>query len=357
MMDKRLDNRLPGISPTVWPALLARISEIDEFKGWWKGRFHPPPSYLGSLRKKTTALSARASVGIEWVGLPRGGDGPASALSPARAEELRQSSSESYAHLLNAVFDGHEKMPLSQETIFNFHSELLRTSPRDHAHRGAYRSLPDRYSFTPRQNAESIALRPTAPDSIRGEMDALLRWTNFHLDSAAFHPLLVIAGFILEFLAILPFAGGNGRTSRLLTNLLLLRCGYTYLPYASLERAITERKAEYYLALRKSQASLHLPRPDMGPWFLAFLDAMRTQARELKGALGPLPPEGRLSGNQEGALALFERRREVTNRLVAGELGLSRETAKQVLNRLVALGLLTRVGAGRAVRYRKTEPA
>src|SRR3990172_8553255 len=93
MMDKRLDNRLPGISPTAWPALLARISEIDEFKGWWKGRFHPPPSYLGSLRKKTTALSARASVGIEWLGLPRGGDGPASALPPARAEELRQSSS------------------------------------------------------------------------------------------------------------------------------------------------------------------------------------------------------------------------------------------------------------------------
>ena len=355
-MNKRLDNRLPGISPPAWPALLARISEIDEFKGWWKGRFHPPPSYLGSLRKKTTVLSARASIGIDWVGLPRGGDA-ASALPPARAEELRRSSSASYAHLLNAVFDGHEKLPLSQETIFNFHGELLRTSPRDRAHRGAYRSLPDRYSFTPRQTVEAIALRPAAPDSIRGEMDALLRWTNFRLDSAAFHPLLVIAGFVLEFLAIRPFAGGNGRTSRLLTNLLLLRCGYTYLPYASLERIIAERKAEYYLALRKSQASLHLPRPDMGPWFLAFLDAMRTQARELTGALGALPPEGRLSGNQEGALALFERHREVTNRLVAGELGLSRETAKQVLTRLVSLNLLARFGAGRAVRYRKAEPA
>jgi predicted transcriptional regulator len=42
---------------------------------------------------------------------------------------------------------------------------------------------------------------------------------------------------------------------------------------------------------------------------------------------------------------------------VAGELGLSRETAKQVLNRLVALNLLTRIGAGRAARYRRAEPA
>src|SRR3989304_5981763 len=89
MMDKRLDNRLPGISPTAWPALLARISEIDEFKGWWKGRFHPPPSYLGSLRKKTTALSARASVGIEWLGPPRGGGGPASPPPAASAGTKR----------------------------------------------------------------------------------------------------------------------------------------------------------------------------------------------------------------------------------------------------------------------------
>jgi len=356
-MGKQLDNRLPGVSPPAWPALIARISEIDEFKGWWRGRFHPPPSYLGSLRKKTIALSARASIGIDWVGLPRGGGGAAPALSPARAEELRQSSAACYAHHLKAIFAGHAEMPLERELLLTLHAGLLKRSPGDPARRGAYRSLSDRSAFFPRRTVEAIALRPADPDSIPGEMDALLRWTNSRLDSTAFHPLLVIAGFVLEFLAIRPFAAGNGRTSRLLTNLLLLRCGYAYLPFASLERVIAEHKAEYYLSLRKSQASLHLPRPDMGPWFLAFLDAMRIQARELKGLLAPIPRESRLSGNQTGALALFERHREVANRLVAGELGLSRETAKQVLNRLVSLNLLTRVGAGRAVRYRKADPA
>jgi Fic family protein len=356
-MDKRLDNRLPGISPPVWPVLLAGISEIDGFKGWWRGRFHPPPSYLGTLRRKTIALSSRASIGIGWIGLPGGGGGPAQAISPSRAEELRRSSAACYARLLKAVFDGHADMPLTRNAILSFHADLLRYSPKDSAHRGAFRTLPDHSAFSPRRTVEAIALRPADPEAIGEKMDALLRWANSRLESGAFHPLFVVAGFVLEFLAIRPFAAGNGRTSRLLTNLLLLRCGYAYLPYASIENVIAGRKAEYYLALRKSQSSLHLPRPDMGPWILAFLDAMRIQARELDRALSSKPEERLLSTNQAGALALFDRHREISNRLVAGELGLPRETAKQVLNRLVAINLLTRVGAGRAARYRRSEPA
>ena len=355
-MDRRLDDRLPGISPRAWPVLLSGISEIDGFKGWWRGRFHPPPSYLGALRRKTIALSSRASIGIEWIGLPGGGAGPAPAISPSRAEELRRTSAACYARVLKAIFDGHEGLPLTRNAILGFHTDLLRYSPKDSSHRGAYRSLPDRSAFSPRRTVEAIALRAADPEAIEGRMDALLRWTNSRLDSGAFHPLFVVAGFVLEFLAIRPFAAGNGRTSRLLTNLLLLRCGYAYLPYASIENVIAERKAEYYLALRKSQASLHLPRPDMGPWFLAFLDAMRIQARGLERALVSKPAERLFSANQAGALALFDRHREISNRLVAGELGLPRETAKQVLNRLVALNLLTRVGAGRAARYRRAEP-
>ncbi len=49
------------------------------------------------------------------------------------------------------------------------------------------------------------------------------------------HPLLVIAIFVVVFLAIHPFQDGNGRLSRVLTSLLLLRAGYAHVPYSSLE--------------------------------------------------------------------------------------------------------------------------
>jgi len=186
-------------------------------------------------------------------------------------------------------------------------------------------------------------------------MEALSDWLSSRLAGAEFHPVLVSAAYLLEFLAIRPFAEGNGRVSRLLTNLLLLRCGHAYLPYGSLERAIAGRWEEYYLALRRSQASRNLPRPDISPWLLAFLDALAAQQREVRETFARLPGEGKLSANQSHVMSMAARLGEVTNRRVASELSVARETAKQTLNRLVALGALRRLGAGRATRYRLRE--
>jgi Fic family protein len=183
-------------------------------------------------------------------------------------------------------------------------------------------------------------------------MEVLTAWLLSRIGGAEFHPLLVAAAYLLEFLAIRPFEEGNGRVSRLLTNLLLLRCGHVYIPYASLEGAIVARWEEYYLALRRSQATRNLPRPDISPWLLAFLDPLASQQRAAEEAVRRLPREGSLSGNQLAVMAIAARDGEVTNRRAAAELSLPRETAKQTLNRLVARGALERLGSGRATRYR-----
>jgi Fic family protein len=355
MMGERFDGRLRAVSPFAWPGLLSRISEIDEFKGWWLGRFRTAPATLGRLVKKVVVQSANSSIRVEWSGLPRHPSGSRPAPPPSTPGETRTSPAAAYAQLLKEVFDGYRGMPLSAELVLRLHANLMGHSSKGAAQGGAWRAGPDRSLLLPLRAAESITLRPSEPEKIPSEMEALIRWANARLGSREFHPLMVTAGFLLEFLAIRPFAEGNGRMSRLLTNLLLLRRGYAYMPYASLEKAVEERKAEYYLALRKSQSSMCLQRPDMTPWLTAFLDALRAQARELRTFLEGTPPESRLSGNQVAVMRLFEHHREVTNRLVAGEINLSRETSKQVLNRLVALNLLERIGAGRATRYRRVD--
>ncbi len=93
-----------------------------------------------------------------------------------------------------------------------------------------------------------------------------MEWTNAALDVRDFHPLLVIGIFIVSFLAIHPFQDGNGRLSRILTTLLLLRCGwYVYTPYSSLESVIENSKEGYYLALRQTQTSIRTDSPDWHP--------------------------------------------------------------------------------------------
>ncbi len=334
-MEERLDARLNDLPAAAVHGIIARIAEIDGFKGWWAGREPPPPAVLGRLKKRVVAASAEIA--------SRAGRG--AAPDPARAA--------GYADALRAVFDGHGDMTLGEDLMLRLHARLLKYAPADRAARGGYRTAPDRGAAPPRRGLESVALRPADPLLAPREMRAAAGWAASRLASSAFHPLLVNAGFILEFVAIRPFADGNGRLSRILTNLLLLKSGYAFVPYASLEKAIAGRRTEYYLALRRSQANRNLPRPDISSWLAAFLDAVRTQARELREAVAGSPADSLLSENQLAALDLLHGNREVTTRLVCRELGIPRDTAKQVLARLVALNMIRRIGTGRAARYRK----
>ncbi|HEX9205439.1 MAG TPA: Fic family protein [Candidatus Deferrimicrobiaceae bacterium] len=268
--------------------------------------------------------------------------------APAAAAEA------GYAEALRAVFDGHEAMAPGEREILALHGRVFRNAAPAGQPAGRYKTSAAPAGIERRWVTEPVALRPPGPLLVPAQMEALTAWLSSRISGTEFHPLLVAAAYLLEFLAIRPFAAGNGRVSRLLTNLLLLRCGHAYIPYGSLEGAIAARWEEYYLALRRSQATRNLPRPDISPWMVAFLDALESQQRMAGEAVRRLPREGRLSGNQLAVLAVAARDGEVTNRRAAAELTLSRETVKQTLNRLVALGALQRLGAGRATRYRPT---
>lgn len=311
------------------------MAEIETFRGRWEGT-RKPPAHLGKRILAAVALeSAAESSRIAGCASP--------------AEEA------GYAETLRAVFEGHAGMPPEESRILALHGGIFRHSPAGRRHAGRYKTAAAGGSTDRRWVMEPVALRAPGPLLVPVQMETLSAWLASRLREKEFHPLLVSAAYLLEFLAIRPFADGNGRMGRLLTNLLLLRCGHAYLPYGSLEKAIAGNWTDYYLALRKSQASRNLPRPDISPWLLAFLDSLRVQQRTAGETLARLPDEGKLSGNQAAVLAIAARAGEVTTRAAAAELGMPRETAKQTLNRLAALGALRRLGAGRATRYRLPE--
>jgi Fic family protein len=93
---------------------------------------------------------------------------------------------------------------------------------------------------------------------------------------------LITAIFIVEFLAIHPFQDGNGRLSRVLTTYLLLKSGYLYVPYCSLEAVVEQNKEGYYLALRQTQGTLKTENPNWQPWVLFFLKVLQQQKNRLE---------------------------------------------------------------------------
>jgi len=73
------------------------------------------------------------------------------------------------------------------------------------------------------------------------------------------------------FLEVHPFQDGNGRLSRVLTTLLLLRAGYAYAPYSSLESVVEQSKEAYYLAPRQTQGTIRTDAPNWQSWLEFFL--------------------------------------------------------------------------------------
>ena len=112
-------------------------------------------------------------------------------------------------------------------------------------------------------------------------MQDLVEWVNQALKDQILHPLLIIAIFTVRFLAIHPFQDGNGRLSRILTTLLLLKAGYVYVPYSSLESVIENNKDGYYLALHRTQATLNQEQPQWQAWLTFFLRSMKKQKDNL----------------------------------------------------------------------------
>ena len=184
-------------------------------------------------------------------------------------------------------------------------------------------------------------------------MGELFEWLAKEEREPILHPLLRIAVSNVVFLAIHPFRGGNGRLSRVLSNLLLLRGGYSFVSCSSLESVIEHNKEAYCLALRRTQTTLGKDQADWEPWILFFLRSMRTQVERLREKLG-----ARVRGlivrsllaERLAALIRVSGTLSVADSVM--ETGANRNTLKDKFRELVKVGVAELDGIGRGSHYR-----
>lgn len=353
-MSNPFTERLHNIPSRDSNAIMTKIAKIDEFKGWWSAGPTLNPQALGRLKRNIVVTSTGASTRIEGSSLSdQDVEKLLKALKTTKLKDRDSQEVAGYAEVLKTVFDSYRDIPFSEGVILQFHRELLSYSDKDKSQRGKYKSSPNKVVAFDSAGGENVLFNPTEPHLTPKEMRELIEWTKTELKSGQFHPIFVVANFIVEFLAIHPFHDGNGRLSRILTNLLLAQAGYTYMPYASLEKIIEDHKTEYYISLRTAQKDGKSPTAEMARWIRFFVDVMGRQIEVLKGFLEKEPADTLLSPNQLKAMALFEEFDEVSNKLLSEKLGVPGVTSKQILNRLIELKLIKRLGAGRTTRYRR----
>lgn len=353
-MENRLSLRLQNMSGKDLTEIQSRLAQIDEFKGWWKGTSTLNPQELGRLKRSIVITSTGASTRIE--GSQLSDDEVEKLLKGLKTSKLKDRDSQEvagYAEVLKTVFDSYKDITFSEGVILQFHDTLLKYSDKDQKQRGKYKSAPNKVVAFDEAGGESVLFNPTEPYLTATEMRELVEWTKKQLNSKSLHPILVIANFVVEFLAVHPFHDGNGRLSRILTNLLLAKAGYSYMPYVSLEKIIEDHKTEYYIALRTAQKDGHSPNAEMSRWIHFFVDVMIRQIDVFKIFLNATSRDSLLSQNQQQVLSFFNSQKEISTGSVMEKLKLSSSTAKQILNRLLELKMIQRVGSGRSTRYFK----
>lgn len=352
MSQNRFNNRIK-----LSQDILARIANIDQFQGLWQGSLRISSQILGRLKSWVVITSTGASTRIE--GAKMTDEEIARFLRGLQAKHPKSRDEQEvagYADLIGRIFDNWKTIKLSENWILQFHNILLHFSDKDQTHRGKYKNVPNTVVMTNKTGKQVVLFDPTPPYLVKSEMQIAIEWANNQFETRETHPLLVIANFIFEFLAIHPFRDGNGRISRALTNLLLLRAGYGYVPYVSLDEIIEQTKAEYYLALRATQKYHKTDHEDITAWVLYFLTALTEQVERARRLMENDQPEKLLSEKQTEVYRLFEGEKEmgVAEVVLLLKGTMQRDTIKQALSRLVKVKLLERIGQARSSRYRKT---
>lgn len=334
--------------------LLKLIGGIDEFKGAWRAIGRIAPERLSALRRIATIESAASSTRIEGAKLTdREVERLLSNLDIKAFASRDEQEVAGYAEAMETVFASWDSIDLTENHIRQLHRDLLKYSTKDERHRGEYKSLPnDVAAFAADGKNLGVVFATASPFETPRLMSNLVGWAAAALRNDEAHPLIVIAIFIVTFLAIHPFQDGNGRLSRVLTTLLLLRSGYAYVPYSSLESVIEQTKEHYYVALRQTQGTIRTAKPDWKPWLVYFVGALSEQKKRLEKKiererllLGDLPE---LSVK---ILELCRERGRVSISDIATVTQESRNTIKDHVAALTDKGYLARHGAGRGTWY------
>ncbi len=263
--------------------ILSLIAQIDEFKGAWKAIGKISPEQLLQLQKIATIESIGSSTRIEGSQLSnREVEILLSNLQLKKFETRDEQEVGGYAEVMNLVFQNFMAIPLTENYIKQLHSQLLQFSEKDDWHKGNYKTTPNHVVAVDEKGKQiAVVFETASPFETPFKMQALLAWTKQEIEEKKLHPLLIIAVFVVSFLAIHPFQNGNGRLSRILTTCMLLQNGYTYVPYSSMESVVEQNKQAYYLALRQTQSTLQNKTPNWEPWLLFFFQAMLTQKEKL----------------------------------------------------------------------------
>lgn len=330
--------------------ILNKLSEIDRFSGEWSGiEKREGQQSLKQLKSIATVHSVGASTRIEGAKMTND-EVREFIFSNLKIEKLVERDKQEvlgYFNALDVIYESYQDIDISENSLMNLHNILMKYSDKDQWHKGKYKQHPNSVELTNPDGIKTIIFDTTPPGVETGDaMRSLIAWYNADNTTPA---IIKIAIFVYDFLSVHPFQDGNGRLSRLIGTLLLLKQGYPWIQYISFEHEIENRKAEYYHVLMDCQQ--HRPGENVTIWILFFFDCMNNLQINLKEKLTAQRNENQMSPREKMIYSFVTNHPGCKSGEIAESLNIPLPTVKKILAEMVAGKFLGKYGNSTGTNY------
>lgn len=338
------------------PLVLRKIQTISSFKEFWQISKEANRNIYAGLKKTTIITSAGSSTRIEGAKLTDAQImSRLKGLKIQKIQDRDEAEVAGYIDCLNYIFDHFQEIVISEHSIRSLHQMMCAYLSLDvlpSNQRGAYKNIANSVVRINHVTGEQDVIFETTPPGLQTEtaMRDIVEDYNSFIGDPNYSELEVTAAFIVKLLAIHPFRDGNGKISRLLTNLCLLKHGYEFFMYSSHEKVIEDNKDAYYIALRQTQATLKKV-SDLNPWFIFFLNMLEQQINYLQNKFMP-KNVGTLTVLDEKVLNLIRMHQPTTIGFLERSSGIKRVTLKTILARLKKREIIKMEGSKKGSLYR-----
>lgn len=329
--------------------LMNDISKVDRFDASWSQIEKREGQTLKQLKAIATVRSVGASTRIEGSKMT---DAEVEVLidklKVSKLEERDEQEVAGYFEALDTITTSYKDIDITEGNLKNLHKILMSHSEKDDWHRGDYKQQSNAVEANYPDGTKQVLFRTTEPGLPTQEaMKKLLQW--HHADDETL-PIVKSALFIYDFLSIHPFQDGNGRLSRLLATLLLLKYGYSWIQYVSFEHEIENRKPEYYNTLMQAQKKR--PGEHVDEWVTFFLDCLLNIQDQLMNKLNSNANTGiLLDARKKNILTFIENHPGTKSGEIAKKLSMPLSTVKKMLTTMVESKLVLKYGIGAGTHY------
>ncbi len=328
--------------------LIDIISQLDRFDASWTSIEKKESQSLKQLKSIATVRSVGASTRIEGSKMSdEEVDVLLKKIDISKLEDRDAQEVVGYFEAFDKISESFQSIEITENSIKNLHNILIKHSKKDEWHKGDYKQHSNAVESNHPDGTKQIIFQTTeAGFPTEDAMRNLIQW---YTNDTSTHALVKCALFTYEFLSIHPFQDGNGRLSRLISALLLLKNGYNWIQYVSFEHEIENRKPEYYRVLRICQSQR--PNENISEWGNFFFTALKNIQDQLMQKLETSGIKLHLAPREKAIITFIETRPGCKSGDIALKLGIPNPTVKRVLTELVDKNLIEKHGIGPGTNY------